>query len=80
MSSRELRGLEPVNIAESRLCLKEQSTITAQLSEILEETHLYSGVMQMASGDSDLPLVEELRAELERLPPWRGAHEDQRNH
>ena len=36
--------------------------------------------MQMASGDSDLLLVEELRAELERLPPWRGAHEDQRNH
>ena len=39
----------------------------AQLPEILEETHLYSSVMQMASGDSYTLSVEELRAELKHL-------------
>ena len=67
MSSRELRGLEPVNIAESRLCPKKQSTIMAQLPKILEETHSYSSVMQMASGDSYTLSVEELHAELKHL-------------
>lgn len=69
MSLRELKGLETVNIAESRLRPKKQHSSSLQLAKYTcsEESHSYPSVTQMSSGDSDGQSVEGLQAELERL-------------